>query len=307
MKKHFFIGCVLLSILLVGCAPVGKVIDIIQPVGSYGSPGTKFTLSPTTLSLATTDATKTITVTATDRFVHQKIFLCKKPCEGLPDWKEIGGFDGTPVLGTYLDGIAGISKQLELSRDDLMVGNNFLVVFTCSGIGLCNGNKWLLQRFTAAFVECNVDGDCSNGKKCIGEKCISLQLSCIQRLGVCNADETLIYSLSNEIEGHIAKSNSGYPASMCCSTNQGSLSTACGTPFFVGSGADDAHAQSVGTSPAYTTAMNYCLDASVGKISCRTAQSCAAGETCLGSLENTADSHVGACDLFPNKICCRLD
>ncbi len=200
--KHYYL---FLLLFVIGCAPVGKIIDPIQPqiaagpstpvgkvitiqsqiavgpstpVGSYASPGTKLVFSPSTLSFLLSDTTKTMTVTATDKFIHQKIFLCKTPCTSLSDWKEVGSFDGTPVIGTYLGGTTGISKQLALSRDDLMDGNNFIVVFTCAGIGLCNGNRWLSHSFTATFERpptCTDDGSMPNGQEtdvdCGGPDC----------------------------------------------------------------------------------------------------------------------------------------
>src|SRR3989338_1743718 len=489
---------------------IGFAVDENNLPGNVKNPAGEVSITPTQLMFGLTDTQKTVTVSVTDLFVFKEVYICKKPCAVNTDWSKIGEFDsGTRIPGTnYFDARTGITKSFVIQKDIVNSGNNFVAVYTCKGVGNCNENKWLYDKFKVQFAEsivplscdiksacstgetnilelsdisnahlaiagsgfgqkvccssgtsiitvgsgdtilyldtennahsfatqsqpvqikmsihnskirciisqqsCNLIGydtcilsltdlqnghsgsctshtnkiccsrldetnlcngkqngfSCDSGKVCSNGQCISacaeegqfvpvvqnppsccsgltkinpkaptlgisgictskcgngqcesatetsyncpadcgaMALSCTPKTTQCDQTETPIYTFSDSVEGHIAAT--GYSNSMCCKINGFDLTTTCGTTMFVGSADTDAHIQAVGTSPAYNNAFDYCLKTSMGNINCRTVASCATDETCVGSISDVADGHIGACATFSNKVCCKL-
>ncbi|MBI4441515.1 hypothetical protein HY639_05080 [Candidatus Woesearchaeota archaeon] len=182
MKKEWLMVAFLLAsvVLAVEIGPE-------NPPGDFADPTAILSVSPTTLTFSASETEKAITVTARDPFVYKEVYLCKTPCRNPLDWAKLGEFQGTVRSGNYLDGSSGLTKQFMLNKALLSKRNNFIAVYTCKGIGNCNGKRWVKQKFTVdlgdectppcpatkkcdvgtrACVDCLADADCSAGKKC---------------------------------------------------------------------------------------------------------------------------------------------
>lgn len=291
MKPFILIGFVLLS-LFVACIPVGKVTEYVKPpagpnnpIGNYTVPDGKLALSPTTLVFDPTDTQKSITVTATDAFVHKDIYLCKTPCTSITDWTKIGEFDGIPVAATYIRGSTGLSKQLSLVRDLLNDGNNFIVIFTCQGVGLCNNNKWVLQRFTVQLETAPIPVTCG------------LKTSC-------SSGETEVLQLSGLENAHAALPGQKYAQKVCCNASGDTLTTTSGALLVALSDTTNAHLAAASETGFSTSAL---LNATKNNIRCTTMQqSCTAAgfDTCALSLSALTNAHAGTCGTYAYNVCC---
>ncbi len=210
----------LLLVVFVGCTLTGKTVQNFPgpttPPGSIERDPTPaiVTLIPPTLTYQSTQNTIQLNITVRDTFVWNEIGLCVTPCTEVSNWRKIGLFPGQSVQSGFLDGRQRVSAMITLHRDNLSQGNNFLAFYSCNGIGLCHGDKWVSVPFTVQLVsptctDGEKDGDetdidcggscpkCDPGKLCGGgNDCISgvcIQGRCARPTctdGVKNQDET---------------------------------------------------------------------------------------------------------------------
>lgn len=197
MRPLVLFGFVVLVFVL-GCTPLGQVgqyaVGPNDPPGVFEVDPTKAVINPSRLTFEAADTQKQVAITVTDNFIYNKVGLCEAPCSSVSDWKQVGLLTGPVAFGNFLDGRQGVSLTVTLPRDKLNSGNNFLAIYSCSGLGLCHNNHWVKVPLTVTFAaptcsdnvqngaETDVDcggscAACADGKKCVantdcaGRKC----------------------------------------------------------------------------------------------------------------------------------------
>ncbi|MBS3052066.1 MAG: hypothetical protein J4428_01690 [Candidatus Aenigmarchaeota archaeon] len=129
------------------------------------------------------------------------------------------------------------------------------------------------------------------------------QLSC--SVGdVCVGTEVLHMSASSNAHAEL-NNESAYGKKLCCSITEGTLSVDVkDTGGLIALSANaNAHAQ-MNNESSYGYRVD--LIASSGPLTCAYANSCAAYDTCLLSISNSTDAHIGDCvtDPYATKLCC---
>ncbi len=170
----------LFALVMLGCVnqPTGFVIGLDEPPGVFTQPGQILSIAPSQLIFDTTTDQKVITVLVKDPFVYKEVYLCSAPCKDIRHWTKLGDLQGISLSGNYLNGAAGLRQDFSLLRSKLNSGNNFIAVFTCKGVGLCNNMKWVKQKFRVDFTRCVNDDECTGNKK----KCDTATGSCVECL-----------------------------------------------------------------------------------------------------------------------------
>lgn len=170
----------LFALVMLGCVkqPTGFVIGLDEPPGVFTQPGQILSVAPSQLIFDTTTDQKVITVLVKDPFVYKEVYLCSAPCKDISHWTKLGDLQGTSLSGNYLSGAAGLRQDFPLLRSKLNTGNNFIAVFTCKGVGLCNNMKWVKQKFRVEFSRCVTDDECTGNKK----KCDTRWGNCVKCL-----------------------------------------------------------------------------------------------------------------------------
>jgi len=132
-------------------------------------------------------------------------------------------------------------------------------------------------------------------------------LSCVVRNTDCNPGEVCVFRMFSTSDAHTGTcSGSSYTYRVCCSVSSGALSldASCSQAGVISlHSTDDSHVEKYGLG-------NYnndiCLSYSLGTISCYYSNNCG-GDTCLASMYQDTDSHVGDCNYNPAKrICCKI-
>ncbi|MEE9525510.1 MAG: LamG-like jellyroll fold domain-containing protein [Candidatus Woesearchaeota archaeon] len=118
---------------------------------------------------------------------------------------------------------------------------------------------------------------------------------------------TDVMHLSNTSNAHgELNNNSDYSYKVCCNETTGAtLTTTCGTELLHLSNQTNAHAENSSESD-YD--YNVCLDSPTGNITCSYESSCAAWDTCVVSLSNYTNAHLGDCttDPYTTLLCCNF-
>jgi parallel beta-helix repeat protein len=136
----------------------------------------------------------------------------------------------------------------------------------------------------------------------------------------CSSPSIPVVYLKNDTGGywnaHIQNVSVGtYPYSICCNASTGSLGYDCAEATVLKLyAATNAHAQRGNyTGPGSVYTVSACLSATPGTAECVWGDSCGSDYECLGSMasseagdENKTNAHVGPCQEYQTKICCRV-
>lgn len=171
---------------------------------------------------------------------------------------------------------------------------------TCSQDRCCNGVVKNLQTDPLNCGSCN--NACQAGLSCISGSCQNPSLSCSQVAGACPAGSTQILTYDANPEGHVWV-GAGSSRSLCCGTASSPVTTACNNVILRASGVTDAHVQSSSLSSFATPV---CMSSPTFSVACSFKASCAADESCLGSLSDVQESHFAPCGHFASNLCCKF-
>lgn len=130
--------------------------------------------------------------------------------------------------------------------------------------------------------------------------CCYAILSCNNK-AACSGDEVKVLGMYETTNSHAAVS--GYPTdySVCCSGVSGLSTDVSGITFLKLSYVQDSHVEKNSLS-------NYINNAKIsadGDIACAYESSCADDTTCLVSFSSETNAHVGDCDAYSTKVCCK--
>lgn len=171
MKKFIFFEIIILCLVVSSCTPLGQAGQ--YTTGAINPPGnnlatdlSRVALNPSTINFLATDQQKSLSVTVTDLFVNKNLYLCESPCEVITDWKPVSTFTGSSYgASNWLNGKQGLTATINLGRNQVNNGNNFLAYYSCQGIGLCHGGKWVKVPFTVTYEATGSINSCVNSVK----------------------------------------------------------------------------------------------------------------------------------------------
>ncbi|MBL7054333.1 carboxypeptidase regulatory-like domain-containing protein [Candidatus Woesearchaeota archaeon] len=131
---------------------------------------------------------------------------------------------------------------------------------------------------------------------------VNAQLDCkVKDSDYCGINEVKFLGLYSGENSHASLQEYELPKSICCSGLK-DLNSSTGTPFLWLSGKYNAHVQT------YNNA-NYADAARISasnNIDCvHSDSSCLAGYTCLASISSPSNAHIGDCDSYDLKVCCK--
>ena len=117
---------------------------------------------------------------------------------------------------------------------------------------------------------------------------------------------TDIFHISNETNAHAElNNNSNYNYKICCNDTAGlNIGTICSGEYFTLlhlSNQTNAHAE-LNNESNYN--FNLCINISTGELNCSYESSCSGYDTCIASVSNSTNAHVGNCTDYSTKICC---
>ncbi|MBU3941764.1 MAG: hypothetical protein KKF74_02525, partial [Nanoarchaeota archaeon] len=119
---------------------------------------------------------------------------------------------------------------------------------------------------------------------------------------------TDIFHISNETNAHAElNNNSNYNYKICCNDTAGlNIGTGCSGEYFTLlhlSNQTNAHAE-LNNESNYN--FNVCISSSDGLLNCSYESSCSGYDTCIASVSNSTNAHVGNCTDYSTKICCNI-
>ena len=125
---------------------------------------------------------------------------------------------------------------------------------------------------------------------------------------VTNCNNTDIFHISNKTNAHAELSNnSNYAYEICCNDTTGlNVGTSCSGEYFILlhlSNQTNAHAE-LNNESNYN--FNVCISSSGGLLNCSYESSCDNYDTCIASVSNSTNAHVGNCTDYSTKICCNI-
>ena len=181
---------------------------------------------------------------------------------------------------------------------------------TCTPDG-CNGN-------CPPGCTVNEDPDCGclDNDGCCGigcdftndNDCPTVTLSCTIRNTPCIGNEVCVFRMDDTAGGHAGTcSDSSYSYRVCCSASSGSLSVDikdgnCGQDGVISLfSTDNSHVEKY---PSSNYNNDICLSSTAGVINCNYPASCGGGHTCIASISDTTNAHIGDCNAYTTKICC---
>jgi len=132
-------------------------------------------------------------------------------------------------------------------------------------------------------------------------------LVCMVRSDSCLSGEVLVLRLSGTNNAHAELYNqNNYRYLLCCSApglGVSTTSSTISTLLLRLSSQTNAHVER-NDQPKYSNTVY--LTKSGGSISCSGPKSsCVSGEVCVVSISGNTNAHIGNCDAYPNKICCK--
>lgn len=166
MKKELFFG---LLFFFLGFASLGKGIDYF-----INNEHVNFTLHPSSISFASHEDQKEVTLTVTASHVTKEVYVCRAPCTHITHWTTL------TTLGneTMLNASSGLIKKVLVSRSLVSTGENYIYVYACLA-GVC---VWLQQEL---FV---TEAACTQGI-CQGQIPLRCQNGKYIPYGLCNIDQ----------------------------------------------------------------------------------------------------------------------
>ncbi len=140
---------------------------------------------------------------------------------------------------------------------------------------------------------------------------VNAAVSCAFRFGVCNAGENDIFHLSTQTDGHIETPGGiDFTERLCCAgvsayviLNGTRFSVRVDMPLLILSSETNAHAE-LPTYNNYPVGIFLRYESEDTGLECRYG-TCEADESCLFSMSSMTNAHVGNCDAFTNKMCCK--
>ncbi|MFA5086917.1 MAG: hypothetical protein WC470_01280 [Candidatus Paceibacterota bacterium] len=129
--------------------------------------------------------------------------------------------------------------------------------------------------------------------------------SCAVRSSACNSGEVAILNLQALTNSHAElSSQSNYSYKICCSGTD--IGNSCAIPHAVVlklSAETSAHVQETG---AYANEACLSNAAAKGTMACvYTSVACETGYICLASISGANNSHIGDCNAYITKVCCK--
>jgi len=117
---------------------------------------------------------------------------------------------------------------------------------------------------------------------------------------------TDIFHISNETNAHAELSNnSNYNYKICCNDTAGlNIGNSCAGSYYTLlhlSNQTNAHAE-LNNESNYN--FNVCINISSGELNCSYESSCSGYDTCIASVSDSTNAHVGNCTDYSTKICC---
>jgi len=123
---------------------------------------------------------------------------------------------------------------------------------------------------------------------------------------------TDIFHISDETNAHAELSNnSDYNYKICCNDTEGlNIGASCSDEYFILlhlSNQTNAHAE-LNNESNYNE-FNVCINISSGglKFNCGYKSNCSGYDTCIASVSNSTNAHVGNCTDYSTKICCEFN
>lgn len=121
----------------------------------------------------------------------------------------------------------------------------------------------------------------------------------------CSAGETDIFEMYDLTNSHSGLSGSGYANKICCTNSNAVCSSPGSVVVLKLSSAINAHAE-LSSGTAYSTSVCLASNTAGQTILCSYGSTAPSSEyTCLGSIYDVTNSHVGNCNAYTTKIWCR--
>lgn len=214
----------------------------------------------------------------------------------------------------FSDPSAGNSKDIQFIKSSGKISSN-------SAVNISSSNGANIQYYitvikggsiikTASSLK-DLGESCSNNNDCLSGYCTSSQcdeggLSCIVTDQACT--DTTVLKISSAANGHAElPDQTNFDYYVCCSPD--SLGTSCSGNYdtiLKLYASANAHVEK-STESNFSTAA--CLSKSTGAIDCDYAENCSslgASYVCLVSISGDTNAHIGDCDAFSTKVCCKI-